>query len=90
MEWGNSHDVKFHVSQHNRKSKILSYGFNIMLYDRVKDRDRVMFVIGLWIGENIGNYNPDVLQVRFGYPLDKIRIYFAKEEDAMAFKMRWL
>ncbi len=73
-----------------QRAQILPYGFSINL-DWDENRYDVVPIIMEWMIDTFGTYDKTLWQVRFGINNNPaMTVYFSDEEDATAFKLRWL
>ena len=78
------------IATQKLRPKIMPYAFTIRRKWNSDFRNEdVIPVILDWIFENIGPYDKSCWQMRCAVS-SIISIYFSNEEDAFAFKMRWV
>ncbi len=69
--------------------KILKYGFTIHRSNNGIAQQAAPLLTS-WVALNICDYDPEIWQTRFNLtPRKGFSIYFSREEDAAAFKIRW-
>ena len=73
-----------------KRPQIMKYAFIARRADYKSrfDYNDICIIIISWVAENISGYDPKRWCMRFDGR--SVRVYFRNEEDAAAFKLRWV